>query len=517
MIWRSELPVTFRRLPLHQFVFEQADRAGERAVALKAAEGDDQLTYGQLSRSVEQLAAGLHGVGVRQYDVIAIMAPNTPHYATAILAASRLGAVISTINPVYLPAEVGKQLADSRAKVVLTVSELIDAATQAVAEAGTGATVVSIDAADNTLQLLELMATDHTAPRVTIDADDVVCLPYSSGTTGLPKGVMLTHYSMVSNLLQLEAIGPEMQPGDQVIGLLPLFHSYGLTVLMLGGLRGGATLVTVRQFELKSFLETLQDQRINWAHLVPPLILALAKHPMVDDYDLSGLQYVFSGAAPLDEGLAGLFEQRFGLVVRQGYGMTEASPVTHYPPARSLDVRPGTVGKVTPGAECKIIDLDTKQALGPGQRGELWVRGPQLMKGYWKNPEASALTIDRNGWLHTGDIAVMDEDGYLSVVDRVKELIKFKGFQIAPAELEGVLITHPQITDAAVIPMADERAGEVPLAFVVRSDAAVDEQAVKDFVAERVAPYKQLREVRFIESIPKTASGKILRRVLARA
>jgi len=294
--------------------------------------------------------------------------------------------------------------------------------------------------------------------------------------------------------------------------VLPFFHIYGLVVILNFGLRCGTTIVTLPRFEPESFLKALQDWRIELAHIVPPMAVALAKHPAVQNYDLRHLETMFSGAAPLGPSVTEAVEQRLSVVVKQGYGMTEASPVTHYSDFQGA-VRPGTVGRLVPSTECRIVDVESGRDAGVGEPGEVWIRGPQVMLGYLNNIEATARTLDSEGWLHTGDIGTVDSDGYLTIVDRLKELIKVKGYQVAPAELEALLLKHPQIADAAVIPAAHEECGEVPKALVVaRGNLTADE--VIAFVHAQVAHYKRIHQVAFVDAIPKSASGKILRRVL---
>jgi len=286
-----------------------------------------------------------------------------------------------------------------------------------------------------------------------------------------------------------------------------------MQVLMNGLLANGVTVVTLPRFDLEQALGLIQEHRITRLFAVPPVVLALAKHPLVDNYDLSSLTQVFSGAAPLGAELAQEASARIGCEVVQGYGMTELSPVSHTTPPGMF--KPGTSGVTVSTTESRIVDPDTGEDQPVGGRGELWVRGPLVMRGYLNNPEATAATIDADGWLHTGDVAVIDEDGHMTIVDRVKELIKYKGFQVPPAELEALLVTHPEVADVAVIGIPDDEAGELPKAFIVRAAgsevAAADLQA---FVAEHVATYKQIRLVEFVDEIPKSASGKILRRVL---
>jgi acyl-CoA synthetase (AMP-forming)/AMP-acid ligase II len=440
------------------------------------------------------------------------------------------GCVMSPINSLYTPDEIAFQLRDSGAKTLITVSPFLDRAMAAVEKQPVDDVIV-MDGAEGHASLLDLLSSKAPSPQVDIDpANDLVTLPYSSGTTGLPKGVMLTHRNLVANVAQCKPL-INLGEEERIIAVLPFFHIYGLTVLMNQGLAWGGAVVTLPRFDLEDFLRTIQDHKITRAFVAPPILLALAKHPVVDQYDLSSLTSILSGAAPLDESLALAAQQRLrkgaddGVVVAQGYGMTELSPVSHTtpdegcdPPGASSDVPKGSVGYAIPNTECRLIDPESGQDAGAGQPGELWIRGPQVMKGYLNNPEATAATVDDDGWLHTGDVAVVDDEGRYTVVDRVKELIKYKGYQVAPAELEAVLLGHPEIADAAVIGVKDDASGEeLPKAFVVRAPGSqISEDAVMAFMAEKVAPHKKIRFVEFIEQVPKSASGKILRKDLKR-
>jgi acyl-CoA synthetase (AMP-forming)/AMP-acid ligase II len=356
-----------------------------------------------------------------------------------------------------------------------------------------------------------LQTEDGPLPEVTIDVRrDVVALPYSSGTTGLPKGVMLTHFNLVANMCQMDGVEP-VTPDDALIAILPFFHIYGLVPLLNRSLANGATVVVLPRFDLEIFLDTMQRYGVTRAYLVPPIVLALAKQPIVDSYDLSHLQVIISAAAPLGAELAGACAARLGCIVKQAYGMTELSPATHVAPDDSD--RPGSIGVVISNTECQVIDLATGAPLGAGQQGEILVRGPQVMKGYLAEPAATAHTVDAAGWVHTGDVGYADADGYFYIVDRVKELIKYKGYQVAPAELEALLVSHPAVVDAAVIGTFDEEAGEIPKAFVVLKVESTSEEILA-YVAERVAPYKKVRLLEFVDKVPRSASGKILRRTL---
>jgi 4-coumarate--CoA ligase len=297
------------------------------------------------------------------------------------------------------------------------------------------------------------------------------------------------------------------------MAVLPFFHIYGMQCMMNCGLRSGGTVVTLPRFDLEQFLRAHQDYRITRSFVAPPIVLALARHPMVDEFDLSHLRLMNSGAAPLKAELAAEASKRLGCEVVQGYGMTELSPVSHLTPTGWF--RPGSVGITAPNTQTLIVDSVTGADLDTGEEGEVWVRGPQVMKGYLNNSQATAATLDADGWLHTGDLGYIDADGHLYIVDRLKELIKYKGFQVPPAELEAVLLRHSDVADAAVIGLPDEEAGEVLVGYVVlRPGAAASAEDIMRFVAGEVANYKQIRRLEVIDAIPKSAAGKILRREL---
>ncbi len=513
MIVPSPMPdIAAPAVPLHAFVM-QAFEAVEAAPALIDGASGRTLTYRTLRVSIERVAAGLHAYGLRPGEVVALYSPNVPEYAVVFLAVSMNGAINTTINPTYTAEELHYQLVDSGAVFLVAHPAGVDTARKAAY--GTHVRhIVVLGEAESCIPYDTLRSSREPAPMPAIDpANDLVALPYSSGTTGLPKGVMLTHANLVANILQTRASLP-IDASEVLIGILPFYHIYGMTAIMGLALHAGATIVTMPRFEPEAFLRHMQDYGVTLALLVPPIILMLAKHPLVDQYDLSRLRHITSGAAPLSEGIARLCERRLGCTVRQGYGLTETSPVTHLCSPNVPD-KMASVGPSVANTETCIADPATGRRLPIGETGEIWLRGPQVMRGYHHNPEATRAMVDDQGWLHTGDIGYIDADGYLYVIDRLKELIKYKGLQIAPAELEAVLLTHPDVADAAVIPSADEEAGEVPRAFVVlRAGARLTDDALMAYVAERVAPYKRIRRVTFIDQIPKVPSGKILRRVL---
>jgi acyl-CoA synthetase (AMP-forming)/AMP-acid ligase II len=506
---RSPHPdVVIPAVPLSDYVLGTIAADHRHRAALVDAVSGRTITFGRLVDDVRRLAAGLARRGIGHGDVVAICSPNLPEYAVVFHAVSRLGAILTTVNPAYTAEEVAFQLRDAGACLLVTVGALVERARDAVAAAGGTVDIVTIDAVDG-VPSLESIAVDGDPPLVAIDPADVVVMPYSSGTTGLPKGVMLTHRNLVANLAQIDAL--ESQELRAFAGVLPFFHIYGMVVIMNLALLRRATSVTLPRFELESFLRVLQDWPIALAHVVPPIAVALAKHPVVDRYDLSKVRWLFSGAAPLGPQLTEAVQTRLGVRVRQGYGMTEASPATHYTVPGGD--RAGKIGPLMPNTEGRIVDPETGADVGAGRPGEIWVRGPQVMKGYLNNPDATARTITADGWLRTGDIGVVDDDGYLEVVDRLKELIKVKGFQVAPAELEALLLKHPNIADAAVIPVLDDESGEVPKAIVVVREPMSAGDVIA-FVAAHVAHFKRVRHVAFATAIPKSPSGKILRRVL---
>jgi acyl-CoA synthetase (AMP-forming)/AMP-acid ligase II len=515
MIFRGPFPeITIPEISLTDFVLQKAHDLGDKPALIEGISGKV-TSYAELPDLIDRVASGLHKRGFSKGETFGILSPNSPEYGIVFHAVAKLGGINTPINPLYTENEVSHQLKDAAARFLITVPQYIDKARAAAAAAGVEELFV-FGEVNGATPFTSLVAKEVDLPAVKINPrEDLVALPYSSGTTGLPKGVMLTHHNLVSNLCQMESLC-YFTTGDTLICVLPLFHIYGLVVILNMGLYTGATIVTLPRFDLELFLQTICKYNVTLAHLVPPIVLGLSKSPIVDNYDVSKLKTIFSGAAPLDSNLTRACMERLKCQIRQGYGLTETSPVTHSSPANHKVVKYGSVGVPAPNTECKIVSLETGDELGPHQEGELCVRGPQVMRGYLNRPEATAATIDADNWLHTGDIAYADEDGHFYIVDRAKELIKYKGFQVPPAELEGILLRHPAIADAAVIPVPDAEAGELPKAYVVLKGEATAEE-IMEFVAKQVAPYKKVRLVEFIDKIPKSPSGKILRRVLVKA
>jgi acyl-CoA synthetase (AMP-forming)/AMP-acid ligase II len=496
-------------VPLTDYVLRRGNVDPNKAALIDGPTGRT-LTYGQLDAAVRSLAGGLAARGFGPGDCLALMAPNCPEYAIVFHGVVMAGGIVSTVNPTYTSNEVHHQLEDAHASILVTIPMFLE--TAQAAAVGTGVTEIFVlGEADGVRPFTDLMGAPL-AEQIGGAPGDIAVLPYSSGTTGLSKGVMLTHRNLVANVAQVLPVA-NLRTDETMIAFLPMFHIYGMQVLMNCGLAAGCTIVTMPRFDLEQFLQLHQDHGITRSFVAPPIVVALAKHPLVDKYDLSKLEQVFSGAAPLSAELALEAGARLGCEVVQGYGMTELSPVSHLTGAGQF--KPGSVGKSAPNTESQFVDPSTGESLGVNQDGELWVRGPQVMLGYLNNDAATKATIDDDGWLHTGDIGHVDEDGHYYIVDRLKELIKFKGFQVPPAELEALLLTHPAVADAAVIGLPDDDAGEIPVGFVVlKPGQEVSDTDIMAFVAGQVATYKQLRRITFIDAVPKSAAGKILRRLL---
>ncbi len=512
----SRPPIEPVDAPIHDYVMAGWAARGDRPALVDAASGRS-VSYAELGGLVRGFAAGLVAEGFGKGDVVAIHAPNTLLYPVVFYGTTMIGATATTLSPLSTPDDMTKQLLDSDAKLVVTVSPLLPvataAATQVAAAGGRSLEIVVMDQAEGHRSVLGMLGRGE-LPAVDIDpAEDVAVLPYSSGTTGTPKGVMLTHRNICTNLAQVESMHA-LGEDDQVIAILPMFHIYGLTVLMNGALQRGATVHVHSRFDLGDFLTSMSRDRITHAYVAPPVMLALAKHPAVDGHDLSHLKIIICAAAPLDGDLQTAVATRLGCEVGQAYGMTELSPGTHLHTDGAVEP-PACVGQLFPSTEARLVSLETGEDAEPGAPGELWIRGPQVMKGYFGRQDATDAMIDGDGWLHTGDVATRDEDGNWFIVDRVKELIKYKGYQVAPAELEAMLLALPEVADAAVIGVLDEDQQEIPKAFVVAAPGAdLTEESLMATIAGIAAPHKRIRRVEFLDAIPKAASGKILRREL---
>jgi len=506
---------------IYDYLFSGLEPAQLGKVALVDGSSGAETTYGELIARIDAVAGALAARGVGVGTVVGLLCPNTPAFAIVFHGILRAGATVTTINSLYTPGEIENQLRDAGATWMFTVSPLLEGAALAATHAGLAEdNVIVLDGAPGHPSLADLLAEGHGAPAVDFDpATHLAVLPYSSGTTGLPKGVMLTHRNLVANVAQSKrVIG--LAETDRVLAVLPFYHIYGLTVLLNYALGCGASLVTMPRFDLPEFLRITSETKCTWVFIAPPIAVALAKHPLVSEFDLSGLDVVFSGAAPLDGALASAVATRLGCRVRQGYGMTELSPVSHAIPVERDDIPLDSIGLALPNLECRLVDPETGHdievpAEGPSAPGELLCRGPNVMVGYLGNETATSSTLTADGWLHTGDIATVDAGGVYTIVDRLKELIKYKGYQVAPAVLEAVLLRHPLIADAAVIGILDADGQEIPKAFVVTQPGTLlSEDDVMTYVAENVAPHEKVRAVEFIVAIPKSTAGKILRKDL---
>nr|AGW16014.1 4-coumarate:coenzyme A ligase 2 [Pueraria montana var. lobata] len=527
LIFRSKLPDIYipKHLPLHSYCFENLREYGSRPCLINAPTGAV-YTYEDVDGTARKVAWGLNKLGVEQGEVIMILLPNCPEFVFSFLGASYRGAMATAANPFFTPAEIAKQAKASNAKVLITQASYYEKVKELDVK------LVFVDSCPPETEHLHLHfsqlcefedSSSDIGEFEDIKPDDVVALPYSSGTTGLPKGVMLTHKGLVTSIAQqVDGENPNLyyHCHDTILCVLPLFHIYSLNSVLLCGLRAKATILLMPKFEINSLLALIHKHKVTIAPVVPPIVLAIAKSPDLNNYDLSSIRVLKSGGAPLGKELEDTLKAKFpNSKLGQGYGMTEAGPVLTMSLAfakEPIDVKPGACGTVVRNAEMKIVDPETGNSLPRNQSGEICIRGDQIMKGYLNDGEATERTIDKDGWLHTGDIGYIDDDDELFIVDRLKELIKYKGFQVAPAELEALLLTHPKISDAAVVPMKDEAAGEVPVAFVVRSNGYTDttEDEIKHFISKQVVFYKRINQVFFIDAIPKSPSGKILRKDL---
>jgi 4-coumarate--CoA ligase len=519
---RSTFPdIEIPDLSVYDFLFGSLSEADLAAPALIDGGSGATTTFAQMVAQIDAVAGALAARGVTTDTTIGLLCPNTPAFAIVFHGILRAGAVVTTINSLYTAEEIASQLTDAGATWLFTVSPLLAGAKEAARQVGIDADhLIVMDGADGHPSLRDLIMEQAAPPAVSFDpATHLAVLPYSSGTTGRPKGVMLTHRNLVANVAQsMATIG--IEGGEIVLAVLPFYHIYGLTVLLNFALKTRSALVTMPRFDLPEFLRIIQDQKCTWVFIAPPIAVALAKHPLVDQYDLSSIKGIFSGAAPLDANLAGAVARRIGTNVRQGYGMTELSPVSHAIPMARDDISLDTIGLALPNLESKLVDPETGEEIpqpesGVSRPGELMCKGPNVMMGYLGNEDATRATLTEDGWLHTGDIATVDSDGIYKIVDRLKELIKYKGYQVAPAVLEAVLLTHPRIADAAVVGVPDDDDQEIPKAFVVvQAGEELTEGEVMEFVASKVAPHEKIRRVEFIDLIPKSSAGKILRKDL---
>mmetsp|Transcript_9055 Transcript_9055/g.13613 ORF Transcript_9055/g.13613 Transcript_9055/m.13613 type:complete len:564 (+) Transcript_9055:70-1761(+) len=517
-----ELNTNIVNKPLPHFVMQNfLEKDIQDRVALVDGSSGDSRTYRQLYSETHKFAHCLMDMGVKTNDCVGIMSPNHIHYFTTFQGIALMGATSTPINPLYTEAEIEFQLKTTSAKMVIAHPMCIDKVKSVAKKLNIP--VLTLGNGDNEAKSVdELIAAQEKteAVNVEVNPDSTATVPFSSGTTGVPKGVVLSHRNLVSNILQLMPQEGRYFGKDGVLMVpLPFFHIFGMVVGLLVSTHLNVKTVFLPAFDLEKFLQLVQDHKVTRAYVVPPIILALAKHPLVDKYDLSSLKAILSGAAPLGGDVQEACATRLNCVVKQAWGMTELSPAgscTADDEVTSPSACKGKSGRLVPATEGLIIDPMTGEELPPTEEGELLLRGPQVMQGYLNNEEATKATIRDDGFMHTGDIAKFDNDGWLYITDRCKELIKYKGFQVAPAELEAILNTMPVVRDCVVIPVLDDEAGEIPRAYVALQPTAegVTEDNILDFVHEKVAPHKRLRGgVVFVQDVPRSASGKLLRRV----
>ena len=529
MVFKSILPdVELFNKNLSLTIVEKCKEHGDRIAMVdcnhKAGDAFSELSYSQIAEFIIRVGNNLvEDFNFEKGQVMAMLMPNLPLFPVFFHGVGYIGGIVTPLNPLYSEEEINSQLVDSKAISIITVGPFLEKVLKSIE--GTSVKTVLVlgmspemqksTLVQNAALLLKEPKSMQIIQREINAKEDLIVLPYSSGTTGLCKGVMLTHYNLLSNVLQIGVEFEKLTPNDVIVAILPFFHIYGLTVLCNKSLFEGAKAITMARFELETFLRIIQDYRVTRTHLAPPIILALAKHPLVEKYDLSSMKYILSGAAPLAADVAQLVAQRLKVTVKQGYGLTESSPVLSVCGDVPEKIKPGSAGLLLSNTLLKVVDTETGEEITEfGKSGELCFAGPQIMKGYLNNEEATKNTII-DGYLHTGDIGHIDQDGFIFIVDRLKELIKYNGYQVPPAELEGILLKHHKVHDAAVIGVPDDEAGELPKAFIVlKPNETMTGEEVMEYVAQHVSAQRKVRLVEFVSEIPKSASGKILRRVL---
>ncbi|EHA8590752.1 4-coumarate--CoA ligase-like 4 [Cocos nucifera] len=499
-----------------------SSRRHSGTIALIDAASGRRVSFPALWRSVAALASALSSrLSVRKGQVVLLLSPNSIHFPVVSLAVMSLGAVLTTTNPLNTPQEIAKQISDSDPILAFATRPLVGKLPR-----DRDFPIVLLEdrqiAGDDariryTIEELTAMEPDLRRQREPVSQDDAATLLYSSGTTGTSKGVVATHRNLIS-MVQIIVNRFKLEEGggapETFICTVPMFHVYGLAAFATGLLGSGSTVVILSKFEMGEMIRAIREYGATYLPLVPPILVAMLNQPK--PLPLGRLRRMLSGGAPLGREVIEGFREKYPAVeILQGYGLTESTGIGASTDSAEESRRYGTAGLLSPNTEARIVDPDTGVSLPVNRTGELWIRGPYVMKGYFKNPQATSSTLDSEGWLRTGDICYVDEDGYLFVVDRLKELIKYKGYQVPPAELEALLLSHPEIADAAVIPFPDREVGQYPMAYIVRKAGShLSETGVMEFVAKQVAPYKRIRKVAFVSAIPKNPSGKILRKDL---
>ena len=498
---------------LGQMLAESAAKTPEKTAIIFH---DQSTSYRDFDARANQVANGLIQLGVQPGDRVALYIHNLPIFMEAYYGILRAGASVVPLNVLYKAGEVEYILKDSGARAILTFGPFAQVALAAAANAPDLRHVI-VAAADEapgaTLWRTAFADQPTTAPQVAVQDEDVAVICYTSGTTGHPKGAMLTHRNLISNLNQCSAIETISTRPDDVVWLaLPLFHIYAMNVAMNLAVKNGATMVLIERFDLTGSLDAIQKNRCTVLYGAPPMFVGWAQVPTLKDYDLSSVRYIASGAAALPVRVMELFQGLAGVPISEGYGLTEASPVVTSNAAGPV-TKPGTVGPAIPGCEVKIVDPDGNE-VPHGELGEVICRGANIMKGYWKQPQATAEAL-RDGWLHTGDLGTMDDDGYVTIVDRIKDMIIVSGYNVYPREVEETLFKHPAVADAAVVQYPDPYQGESVMAYVVlKEGASATEQEIIDYCRSQLAVFKCPHKVVFRDALPKNNTGKVLRREL---
>lgn len=506
---------------IHDVILESCSRFPHKTAIIDSS-CNRRITYSEYGEMVGQLARGLVAAGLKPGEVIAIYLANSWEFCAVYHAATLAGAIPTLLNPSYREREVRYQLGNSDASFLVTDGPLL----QGIDLAGLPnlrrvyTTRQPAAGAEPFANLLHPVTAGWPTPDKP-SHQTLAALPYSSGTTGLPKGVMLSHFNLVANVFQFIAPhGSEISTNDVALCFLPLYHIYGLNVVLNPVLALGGTLLLMPRFNVAQLLSLIVEEYVTMMPAVPPALNALCQAAEAGQFPNDHrLRWVKSGAAPLAPELARRFTELTGVLVCQGYGMTEASPVTHVGYLEPELYRPESIGQPLVETECRVVSAtgSDESEVAAGQPGELVMRGPQFMMGYWKDPQATAAVL-RDGWFWSGDVVTRDADDFYVVVDRRKEMIKYKGFPVAPAEVEALLLEHPCVRDCGVVGRADPAAGEIPVAFIVLREGSVAskklEESLCSFVAERLTSYKQPRQIHFVDALPRTPSGKILRREL---
>jgi long-chain acyl-CoA synthetase len=520
--------IRYPEIPLYQILELTCVRYDD---AVATVFFDQKMTYGQLRDHVRRLSAALRNMGVSKGDRVAIMLPNSPQFIISYYAVLEAGATVVNISPLHVERELEYEFNDSGSETLIYL-DLFDARIQAVKDKTPlkrlivssitdymeSPTPPSVPKSTDTYHFREVI--EESSPDLPVEdidpREDLAALQYTGGTTGLPKGVMLTHFNLVANAFQCSFWAREFveRGKDVYLDVIPFFHSYGQTVGMNNAILNAAAMVLIPQFEINLMLQAIQKYRPNFFPGVPTLYVAILNHPEALKYGVDRIRLCNSGSAPLPVEVHRRFSRISGGIFIEGYGLSEASPVTHSNPIIGKK-KVGSIGIPFPDTEAKIVDVETgKQELGFNEPGELIIRGPQVMKGYWNKPEETAQTL-RDGWLYTGDICTMDEDGYFYVVDRKKDMIIAGGFNIYPREVDEVLYEHPKVQEAVTVGIPDEYRGETVKCYVVlKPGEQATEEEIIAWCRERLAAYKVPRMVEFRDSLPKTMVGKVLRRAL---